>query len=346
MIKVSVIMPVYNSEKYLRKAVDSILNQDFEGYELILVDDGSPDNSGKICDEYAANNENVKVVHKTNGGICSARNAGLDVAQGEYIGFCDNDDQYLPGLLKDNYEIAKSNNVDLLRYSKIKRMEKDDGRVWETVTKLEDMVIEKKDFYKHYINIRREDTVWTGFYKREIIEKNNIRFNENLKHGGEEVYFNTTMLKYCQRIGFNSKAYYLWTQRDVHSTSRKYHDEFFEDLIGNLQLDYEFIKDVCQNKVPNYAKNVYLVNSYIHALVDYMAVKTCKLSQREKIERLERFRKHPIFDKSIPRETYKKVKKMNYRIYITMRLFDKRRYKALIFIVNNGTKLLDKTRFK
>ena len=346
MIKVSVIMPVYNSEKYLRKAVDSILNQDCEGYELILVDEGSTEKSGKRCDEYAANNKNVKVVHKTNGGICSARNAGLDVAQGEYIGFCDNDDEYLPGLLKENYELAKANDIDLLRYAKIKRMEKDDGRVWETITKLEEMIIEKKDFYKHYINIRKEDTIWTGLYRREIIEDNKIRFNEKIKYGGEDVYFNISMLKNCQRLGFNSRPYYSWTQRDTHSTSRSFNDEFLDDMIDNLQLEYEFMKETCQDKVSNYVKNVYLVNSYIHTLVDYMSVKSCKLTTKEKAERLERFRKHPIFDKEIPKATYKKIKKVNYRMYITMRLFDKRRYGALVFILDNGTKILARTRFK
>lgn len=346
MIKVSIIMPIYNSEKYLRNAVDSIINQDFEGFELILVDDGSPDNSGAICDEYAEKYPNVKVVHKENGGICSARNAGLDVAQGEYIGFCDNDDEYLPGLLKDNYELAKANNVDLLRYAKVKRLEKDDGRVWETITKLEDMFIEKKDFYKHYINIRKEDTVWTGLYRREIIENNKIRFNENIKYGGEDVYFNISMLKNCQKLGFNSKAYYSWTQRDTHSTSRKFNDEFLDDMIDNLQLEYEFMQETCQGKVPNYVKNIYLVNSYIHTLVDYMSVKSCKLTAKEKGERLEKFRVHPIFDKEIPKETYKKLKKSNYRMYITMKLFAKRRYGALVFILDNGTKILAKRRFK
>ena len=87
MVKVSIIMPVYNSEKFLKKAVDSVLNQKFEDFELILVDDGSPDASGSICDEFAEKDSRVKVIHKKNGGICSARNAGLKIAKGEYVGF-------------------------------------------------------------------------------------------------------------------------------------------------------------------------------------------------------------------------------------------------------------------
>lgn len=124
MVKVSIIMPVYNSEKFLKKAVESVLNQKFEDFELILVDDGSPDASGSICDEFAEKDSRVKLIHKKNGGICSARNAGLKIAKGEYVGFCDNDDLYLPDLIEDNYRLAKENDVDLMRYAKIKGWKK------------------------------------------------------------------------------------------------------------------------------------------------------------------------------------------------------------------------------
>ena len=88
----SVIVPVYNAEKTLQRCVDSILAQTFEDFELILINDGSKDQSGDICDEYAAKDSRVKTVHKTNGGVSSARNAGLRIAQGEYIAFIDSDD--------------------------------------------------------------------------------------------------------------------------------------------------------------------------------------------------------------------------------------------------------------
>ena len=91
MIKISVIVPVYNVEKYLPRCIDSILNQTFTDFELILVDDGSTDNSGQICDTYAEKDSRVKVVHKKNGGVSKARNVGLDNVLGKYITFCDSD---------------------------------------------------------------------------------------------------------------------------------------------------------------------------------------------------------------------------------------------------------------
>ena len=92
MPKISIIVPVYKVEKFLPKCIDSILSQTFTDFELILVDDGSPDNCGKICDEYAHKDDRVVVVHKLNEGVSIARNKGLDVAKGEYILFCDSDD--------------------------------------------------------------------------------------------------------------------------------------------------------------------------------------------------------------------------------------------------------------
>ena len=100
MTRISVIVPVYNVEKYLSRCVDSILNQTFTDFECILVDDGSPDNCGKICDEYAKKDKRVKVIHKQNGGLSDARNTGLDIAGGEYIYFLDSDDYVEYNLLE------------------------------------------------------------------------------------------------------------------------------------------------------------------------------------------------------------------------------------------------------
>jgi len=102
----SIVVPVYKVEKYIRTCVDSLIHQDFNSYEIILVDDGSPDSCPGICDEYASENENVKVVHKKNGGLVSARNAGLKAATGEYVFYVDSDDSLKSGALKTMWEKA------------------------------------------------------------------------------------------------------------------------------------------------------------------------------------------------------------------------------------------------
>ena len=108
MPKISIIVPVYNVEKYLEKCVKSILNQTFTDFELILVDDGTPDSSGVICDQFAEKDERIKVIHKKNGGLSDARNTGIEVAKGEYIGFVDSDDY----IAEDMYELLYTNIVN------------------------------------------------------------------------------------------------------------------------------------------------------------------------------------------------------------------------------------------
>ena len=118
MIKLSIIVPVYNVEQYLHKCVDSLLAQDIPltDYEIILVDDGSPDECPQICDEYAATYDNIRVVHRENGGLSAARNSGIEVAHGEYVMFVDSDDYIEPNVLSGLIEQVERDNLDVLRY--------------------------------------------------------------------------------------------------------------------------------------------------------------------------------------------------------------------------------------
>lgn len=119
MMKLSVIVPIYKVEPYLRKCLDSLLNQDLpkEDYEIILVDDGSPDRCGEICDEYASKYANIRVLHRENGGLSAARNSGIEIAQGKYILFVDSDDFLEPNVLKALVEKMESENLDVLRFN-------------------------------------------------------------------------------------------------------------------------------------------------------------------------------------------------------------------------------------
>lgn len=115
-MKLSIIIPIYKVEDYLRKCVDSVLNQDYEDYEIILVDDGSPDGCPAICDKYAAEHDNIQVIHRENGGLSEARNSGIEVAQGEFIMFVDSDDYIEPNVLGGLMAQMVRDNLDVLRY--------------------------------------------------------------------------------------------------------------------------------------------------------------------------------------------------------------------------------------
>ena len=192
MDKISVIVPVYKVEKYLKKCIESIISQSYKNLEIILVDDGSPDNCGKICDEYIQKDKRIKVIHKKNGGLSSARNAGLNIATGDYIGFVDSDDWIEFDMYKKMIECILKQNVDVVQCGMILNYENS----------------EKKDFILNNIknchspiesylsdNIRPE--VCNKLYKRSII--GTTRFNEDTKFG-EDVEFNYFIFKKVKRF--------------------------------------------------------------------------------------------------------------------------------------------------
>lgn len=209
MPKISVIVPVYNVEKYLNRCVDSILNQTFEDFELILVNDGSPDNCGNICDEYAQKDNRVKVIHKKNGGVSSARNAGIDTAQGEYIMFVDSDDWINENMLNDMYNMPDSD----MKVSSIRMIGKDNSTEYIIDTKMytqEDLLI---GFFSEAFPIICFCGPWCKLYKKDIIFNNAIRFNEYMSLG-EDTYFNLNYIKHCKSIYTSEQIYYYYYMRE------------------------------------------------------------------------------------------------------------------------------------
>lgn len=170
-LELSIIVPIYKTELYLKKCIDSILNQIFKNFELILVADGSPDRCGEICDEYAKKDNRIKVIHKKNGGQASARNEGLDIAKGNYIGFVDSDDWLEPNMYEVLYnEIIKSNSI--ISICKITTSKK----IKNKVKKIK--ILDSKE--KIFDALLRENylkwSVCNKLYKKEDIK--NIRFLE------------------------------------------------------------------------------------------------------------------------------------------------------------------------
>lgn len=175
-LTISVIVPVYNAEKTLRECVDSILSQEYKNIELLLVDDGSKDSSPSICDEYAAKDKRVKVFHKPNGGVSSARNLGLDNAQGEWITFVDSDD-----FVTENYftcdEIKSNTDLIIKEFIWIKGCNKKTDRRIESYGYIK-TTSDIRDFLNQYITTMFFRGNVAKFYKKRLI--GSIRFNENM----------------------------------------------------------------------------------------------------------------------------------------------------------------------
>ena len=170
MPKISVIVPVYNVQKYLEKCIDSLINQTLRDIEIILVDDGSTDNSGLICDKYAGKDSRIKVIHKTNEGVSCARNDGTDAATARYILFIDADDWVEPNLCEITYKAAAGNCADLVlyTYNKVYR----DGRIIPAEVDLKSGFLTEEEALR--FNVFYAPAVWLALYRRELC--NEVRF--------------------------------------------------------------------------------------------------------------------------------------------------------------------------
>lgn len=196
--KVSIIVPVYNVEKYLRECIESILAQTYKTYELILVDDGSPDLCPIICDEYARIDKRIKVIHKENGGISSARNLGLKEANGDYILFVDSDDYIEKNMLFNLVNIASATNADIVQcnYIRTKR-----GYKFENIdnSRYKYSMEDNTDAIKSLITWegKTDSIVWNKLYKRSVI--GNVLFDEMLCMN-EDTMFNLIVYQVAKVI--------------------------------------------------------------------------------------------------------------------------------------------------
>lgn len=215
-IKVSVIVPVYNVEKYLRRCVDSLLNQTLEAIEIILVDDGSKDSSSQICDGYASNNENVIALHLENGGPARARNKGIEIAKGEYIGFADSDDYCHAEQFEKLYNNAKENDSDVAMCSFFIDDKKDIKPVdiplyslYLTNSDIKNGVI--NCFYGEYVN--GLNSLCVKIFKKSMILENDIKMDESLMKA-EDMWFVFDALKVSNTFSYIKDNLYYYFQND------------------------------------------------------------------------------------------------------------------------------------
>ncbi|MBQ3691504.1 MAG: glycosyltransferase [Bacteroidales bacterium] len=233
---VSVIVPIYKVENYLRECVDSIISQSYNNLEIILVDDGSPDNCPKICDEYAQKDSRIKVIHKPNGGLSDARNAGIEIAKGEYLSFVDSDDVIHPQMI----EVLMKPLIEdkCLKMSACQFLEFDDSKEFEKNQELKPL--ETID-YQEYFTKKIWATAWGKVYERRLFE--NIKYPVGRYHEDEfttykvcyeakiVVYTKSQMYFYRQREGSIMAKMSLKRITDYHDAVKSQVDFFLETHI-------------------------------------------------------------------------------------------------------------------
>ena len=263
----SVVVPIYNVEKYLRECIDSILAQTVKDYEIILVDDGSLDGSPDICDEYAAKYDNVKVIHKPNGGLSDARNAGTDIAVGDYIIYIDSDDYFANEYVFEGIKKKTEKHPDIILYKFRKYFEKtktfgecsfdfngiyDNEEACTVINKL----VRKDAFYC---------AAWAKVIKRSLLCDNNICFKKGIISEDIEWYYHVLMK--AESFALIDEVVIIYRQR-AGSISASPNEKSLSDNIDNLEYWISELKG-CKNESLRQAIQNSMGKLYANLLILY-----------------------------------------------------------------------------
>jgi len=238
-IKISIIVPIYNVEPYLKRCMDSLLGQTLKEIEIIMVDDESPDDCPRLCEEYKSQNPHVKVVHKKNGGLGFARNSGLEVAEGEYVAFIDSDDFISTDMFQHLYEYGKEHQCDAVfcgyniyqDANHIRPMQENTSYVLrqgkEVSQVLLDMVGPEPN---HHSDAKLLMSVWRAIYSRKVIEENKLRFVSERIYIAEDIMWHIDFLPHCQCVGLIPQTYYYYCMNGTSLTRTYRTDRFQKEL--------------------------------------------------------------------------------------------------------------------
>lgn len=315
MVDVSVIIPAYNMEPYLRASVETAIKQTHRDIEIILIDDGSTDHTGMICDELAKNDSRIKVIHKQNGGVGAARNTGLDAACGRYVFFCDADDLLEPDLIKDNLLAADRAQADIVVFGHgIKTYL--DGRFQDNaricLPAFEGVYSHNEFDLALKTSVLFSLTVWSRLFRREFLKENNLRFTGQVI--GEDALFNIEALGarfHC--ITFVQKVYYYHVQRSQSAMARYQQDMFkyeynvaktLADVINNSGCKSVELRELSDNF---YFRAVCIV-------LGNLSVNDCPLSFREKRNALKEILKNNDIKRALSRMNGQYLKNQNDKI--------------------------------
>ncbi len=249
--KISIIVPVYKAEKTLDKCITSILSQTFTDFELLLIDDGSPDGSGIICDHYALKDERIRVIHKSNGGVSSARQTGVDVARGEYSIHVDPDDWVEPEMLQELYRSAKKHDADMVICDFYENSYKGQKYIKQEPSALDASVVLEDIFFKLH------GSTWNKLIKHSCYIRNKVHFPLDISFC-EDQYVIASLLLNNLKVAYLPKAFYHYQRDDSKkSLSLKYTEASLSEDILIRTLFNQLLKDT------NIRQKVYSLKSYM-----------------------------------------------------------------------------------
>lgn len=328
---VSIIVPVYNSRYYLEDCVNSLINQTYKNIEIILVNDGSTDGSDFCCNQLAQKDNRIKVVHKENGGICSARNAGLQIATGNYIMFCDNDDDYVHDAVEKALGCIENMDVDFLKFCVDYRTVDEENKV--ILQQIQGYSNTEKcstneELRDNYIKIRESKAltyIWNGIYKMSLITKNKIQFDDHYKYGGEDFDFNYRCLIFSENIGFLDETLYVHYKRENHSTAAKYNRNQIEAVYLNYAIERKAVEKIFFRKCRDL--EIYIMAKYFVGLISIFLNSKCDENNHFILEEYHQFYKKnelnklPIIDLVMASKKDRKSKRYLMLLLLKCRMF-------------------------
>lgn len=289
--KLSIIIPIFNTGPHLPRCLDCILSQSFTDFELLLVDDGSTDNAGAICDEYAQKDARIKVFHRENGGISTARNTGLDNAQGEWIYLIDSDDELIPNGLQTLVDCI-SEDVDVVmggheQYDL-------DGNLIETEKNHETLTLSKRDsllflFPKQSIHYSYLGYVWIRLFRNRIIQDHALRFNTTIRFKEDTLFVAQYLCKSNGKTRFTTTPVYRYIAQknsEMNSLWTEYHPKYVSSFDAVVKMYYairqlpELDKQLSKAAKHEIVRRVYMIKD--HMLYHHIVDKKClsKLKRR------------------------------------------------------------------
>ncbi len=317
--KISVIMPVYKVEAQLRRAVDSILAQTFQEFELFLVDDGSPDGSGAICDEYGQSDARVRVIHKENGGAPSARNAAMDVARGKYLYFMDSDDWAEPQMLEDMFALAQGTNAELVITGYYIDTYVGETEFISQAISVPNALFETKEAFRQSAYLLFDKnllyTPWNKLYKKSYLDEKKLRFPKTL---WDDFPFNLSVIRDVERVAVSENRYYHFIRARAESETAKYVENMYE----KREEEHGWLVALYKHwNVRDAKSREFLARRYVERLigcVENLTNPNCKLNSGQKYARVRKMLSSPRLSAALkyakPRSCVMKLMLVPYRL--------------------------------
>ena len=325
---VSIIIPVYNAEKYINNCINSVLGQTYKNIELILVDDGSTDSSGFICDEYAKKDYRVRVIHQENFGPSVARNTGIIVARGTYIQFVDSDDSLESNMIYKLVDAMKNNvQLTICGYKSIKKNKR--KTIIQENNPFIQGIYQYNEFIEHLGELYKDSLInspCNKLYVSEIIKKYKIYFIEDLKMG-EDLLFNLNYIKVCKYISIINDSLYNYSKFNNASLTTSFKKDLFENQQMLFQKVRAFLMDNNSYKGENkFFVGVSYTNSIINCL-DNLFHKDSDLTSNDIKEQLKLI----IFNERV-KESIVYFKEGNIKKQLIGYLIEKKHIKSIFWL--------------